>query len=83
MGRVSLDLRVEVRPPLISFEDLLERGDSLPGELAPNQDPASSPCSAASAWLVTGPDPFVVRFTVSSWMTTTWPSRVKWTSSSM
>src|SRR6266478_4006658 len=35
MGRVPLDLRVEVRPPLISFEDLLERGDSLPGELAP------------------------------------------------
>src|SRR5882672_11589975 len=48
-----------------------------------NQAPASSAVSAASEWPVTGPAPSVVRLTASSWMTTRWPSLLKWTSSSM
>src|SRR5512138_3685827 len=52
----------------------LKRGSS--------QAPASSDASAASVWLVTGPEPSVVRLTVSSWMTTRCPSLLKCTSSS-
>jgi len=57
-------------------------GTRSPANRLPNQDPASRARASASVCLATGPDPFVVRSTVSSWMTTMPPSLVVWRSSS-
>ena len=57
-------------------------GIRSPANAGPNQRPASSRRSSSSVCAVTGPEPSVVRSTLSSWMTTTWPSLVNSTSSS-
>ena len=58
------------------------RGTRSPANARENQPPASSTRSSSSDRSPTGPVPSVVRSSKRSWITTTCPSRVSWTSSS-
>ena len=71
-----------IRPRAISRTSA-RAGIRSPAKRGLNQAPASRRWSSANVFSVTFPLPVVVRSSVSSWITTTSLSRVRWTSNSI
>ena len=68
---------------MITLQDLFEQGNPLSFKLSPIPAAGVQRLQLLQRKIFTKPEPSVVRSTLSSWMTTIWPSFVSWTSSSM